>query len=69
MATTKRETKAVEKADIHIAELAVAAARAGDLRLVKLCGRALTGNKGARTECMRTHVQAHAIAKHLHRQA
>ena len=64
---TKRHhaEKKVERADHHLAELAAAAAKAGDLKLVKLCGKALAGNAKARRECERMHATTRSLAKHM----
>ena len=47
--------------DAQIAALAQEAAIAGDEEMVRICGRALTGNKRARRECHRVILAARAM--------
>jgi hypothetical protein len=63
MAARKKATtkKKVEATDSQIAALAHEASVGHDTELVKICGRALSGNAAARKECSRVMMAAKAI--------
>jgi ABC-type transport system involved in cytochrome bd biosynthesis fused ATPase/permease subunit len=62
MAAKKKSSKRAQPVtDSQISSLAKEAANAGDNAMVKICGRALSGNKAARTECARVLMAARAM--------
>jgi len=53
MTTKKKKTRKASANEREIATLARGAAKAGNRKLVKLCGRALAGSAAARRECVK----------------
>jgi hypothetical protein len=53
-----------EATDAELSELARESSRAGDQKMVKLCGRALAGSKPARRKCGEVVVAARALGRH-----
>ncbi len=62
MATKKRKAR-IQVSDSEIAGLAREAAIAGDLQMVKIAGKALSGNVSARRECERVISAARALTR------